>query len=255
MPSLRRVAPLPLACLAGLLLAACAHRPSARDRETAVIHNDLATEALRAGKMQEALAEYDEALKIDDALAEAHLGKGIVLEVAFSRNDEAEAEYRRAIELKPALPEARNNLGQLLARQGRLEEAVAQFDAALGVMLYREPWVARCNKGQALWRLGKKEEGLDELRTCVKLQPRYCAGWRELGRLQLADGKTRDAVAAFEQYAATCDKSADAHQLLGMAYLKAGQADRAREAFGRCVEVGDGTPAGADCRRSREQLQ
>jgi len=241
--------------LLSLAVVACAHAPSARDRETAVIHNDLAVEALRAGRMQDALREYDEALKVDEALAEAHLGKGILLEYAFARTDEAEVEYRRAIQLKPALPEAHNNLGQLLARTGRLDEAVKEFDAALAVMLYREPWVARCNRGQALWRLGRKDEGQAELRACLQVQPRYCPGWRELGRLQLADGRAQDAVASLEQYAQACDRTADAHQQLGLALLKAGKLDRARDEFGRCAELGEGSPVGADCRRSREQLQ
>jgi type IV pilus assembly protein PilF len=238
-----------------LALAACAHTPTARERETAVIHHDLAVEAMRAGRMQEAMREYDEALKVDDGLAEAHLGRGLVLEFGFSRTDEAEVEYRRAILLKPSLPEAHNNLGQLLARTGRPEEALKEFDAALAEMMYREPWVARCNKGQVLWRLGRKADGAAEMRTCLQSQPRYCTGWRELGRLQLADGRVQEAVATLEQYASTCEKVADAHQQLGLALLKAGKVDRAREAFGRCAELAEGTELGTDCRRSRERLQ
>jgi type IV pilus biogenesis/stability protein PilW len=238
-----------------LALAACAHTPTARERDTAVIHHDLAVEAMRAGRMQEALREYDEALKTDDGLAEAHLGRGVLLELAFSRTDEAEAEYRRALQLKPSLPEAHNNLGQLLARTGRPEEALKEFDAALAEMAYREPWVARCNKGQVLWRLGRKGEGAAEMRTCLQGQPRYCAGWREQGRLQLADGQVQAAVASLEQYAAVCEKVADAHQQLGLALLKAGQADQARQAFERCAELADGTELGTECRRSGERLR
>ena len=138
---------------------------------------------------------YDEALNYDPNLAEAHLGKGIVYELAFGKLDEAEAEYRKAIQLKPTMAEAHNNLGQLLARTGRLEEAVKEFDLAASIMLYREPWVARCNKGQALWRMGKKDEGVAELKACLNFQPRYCQGWRELGRIQLTDGQGKEAVA------------------------------------------------------------
>jgi type IV pilus biogenesis/stability protein PilW len=240
-----------------LLLAgsACAHGSSARDKDSAVVHNDLGSEAVRNGKPQDALKEYDEALRYDPELAEAHMGKGVVLELGFNKLDEAEVEYRKAIQLKPGLAEAHNNLGQLLARTGRLEEAVKEFDAASSIMLYREPWVARCNKGQALWRMGKKEEGLAELRTCLNFQPKYCQGWRELGRIQLADGQAKEAVGSFEQYARTCDKVADAHQLLAQALLRAGQAGRARESFQRCAELAEGTPLGDSCRSSGEQLK
>ena len=240
-----------------LLLAgsACAHGASKRDKESAIVHNDLGSEAVSNGKPQDALKEYDEALRYDPDLAEAHMGKGVVLELGFDKLDDAEAEYRKAIQLKPGLAEAHNNLGQLLARTGRLEEAVKEFDAASSIMLYREPWVARCNKGQALWRMGKKEEGITELRTCLNFQPKYCQGWRELGRIQLADGQANDAVISFEQYARACEKTADAHQLLAQALLRAGQAGRARESFQRCAELAVGTPMGDSCRRSGEQLK
>ena len=179
-----------------LAASACAHGARSRDKETAIVHADLGAEAVGAGRAQDAMKSYDEALKYDPDLAEAHLGRGVVLELAFGKLDEAEAEYRKAILLKPTLAEAHNNLGQLLARTGRLEEAVKEFDVAASIMLYREPWVARCNKGQALWRLGKKDEGLAEMKACLNFQPKYCQGWRELGRIQLQDGNGKDAVAS-----------------------------------------------------------
>jgi type IV pilus biogenesis/stability protein PilW len=247
---------LPLVVVAALLFtSACAHGASARDKDTAIVHADLGAEAVNAGRAQDAMKAYDEALKYDPELAEAHLGKGVVYELAYGKLDEAEAEYRKAIALKPTLAEAHNNLGQILARNGRLEEAVKEFDLASSIMLYREPWVARCNKGQALWRMGKKEEGVAELKACLNFQPKYCQGWRELGRIQLADGQGRDAVGSFEQYAKTCDKSADAQQLLGTALLRSGQAGRARESFQRCAELADGTPLGEECKKSGEQLR
>jgi type IV pilus biogenesis/stability protein PilW len=238
-----------------LLASACAHGASARDKDTAIVHADLGAEAVAAGRAQDAMKSYDEALKYDPDLAEAHLGKGVVYELAYGKLDEAEAEYRKAILLKPTLAEAHNNLGQLLARTGRLEEAVKEFDLASSIMLYREPWVARCNKGQALWRMGKKEEGVAELKACLNFQPKYCQGWRELGRIQLADGQGKDAVGSFEQYAKTCEKAADAQQLLGTALLRTGQAGRARESFQRCAELAEGTPLGEECKKSGEQLR
>ena len=247
---------LPAASLALLLFgSACAHGSSARDKDSAVVHNDLGSEAVTNGRMQEAIKSYDEAIRYDPDLAEAHLGKGVALEIGFGRLDEAEAEYRKAILLKPALAEAHNNLGQLLAKTGRLEEAVREFDVASSIMLYREPWVARCNKGQALWRMGKKEEGIAELKTCLNFQPKYCQGWRELGRVQLADGQGKDAVGSFEQYARTCEKAPDAHQLLAQALLRTGQPARARESFQRCAELAEGTTLGDNCRKSGEQLK
>jgi Tfp pilus assembly protein PilF len=234
---------------------ACAHGATARDRQSAEIHHDLGVDALRAGRFPEALKEFDEAIRLDEIFSDAHRGRGLTLEWGFGKQAEAEREYRRAIELRLGYSEAHNDLGQLLARTGRLQEAVKEFDAALANMLYKEPWVARCNKGQALYQLGRKAEGLAELESCVSMSPRYCLGQRELGRLLLAEGRVQEALESFERYAKVCDKAADAWYQMGLAHLKAGDADKARQAFQKCESLGADTSLGADCRRSRELLQ
>jgi len=241
--------------LALATLAGCATGPSLKERQSAEIHHDLAVEALRAGRPQDAMREYDEALRLDPDMPQAHLGRGLVLEHGFGRTGEAEAEYRRAIAAKPAYSEAHNNLGQLLARGGRHEEAIKHFDEALLSTFYMEPWVARCNKGQALYRLGRREEGLAELRVCVTIQPRYCAGHRELGRLLLGEGKVKESLEELSAYVRHCEKVPDAHLQLGLGQMKAGDLPAARQAFERCEALGGDAAIADECRKTRLLLQ
>jgi Tfp pilus assembly protein PilF len=244
-----------LALLAAATALACASGPSPHTRRTAEIHHDLGVEALRAGRAVDALREFDESLESDPRFAEAHRGRGLVLDLGFGRTEEAEKAYRRALELKPVFPEAQNDLGQLLARTGRWVEALAQFDGALAEMTYREPWVARCNKGQALFRMGRKTDGFAEMKACLTLAPRFCKGHRELGRLLLEESRVSEAVEALAAYARTCEKTADAHLQLGQARMRAGDVAGAREELGRCVELGENAPEGAECRRTLDLLK
>lgn len=246
----------PTALLAALLaLAGCASGPTAKQRRAAEIHHDLAVEALKAGRPQDALREYDEALRIDPGMPEAHLGRGLVLEHGFGRTAEAEAEYRRAVAAKAAYSEAHNNLGQLLARTGRYDEAIKHFDEALLSTFYMEPWVARCNKGQALYRMGRRDEGVAELKACIAVAPRYCAGRRELGRIWLAEGKVKEALEELSAYARVCEKVPDAQYQLGLAQMKAGDLPAASAAFERCAALAGESAIAEDCRRSRALLQ
>jgi len=242
-----------LAPLAALLLA-CASGPSPKQRQGAEIHYDLGVEALRGGRAQEALREFDEALKNDDKFPEAYLGRGIVYEFGFGKTSEAERDYRRALSLRPNYPEAHNNLGQLLAKTGRPEQALSEFDAALGDMMYHEPYVARCNKGQTLWRMGRKDEGIAEMKACLAQAPRYCDGHRELGRILLSDGRTKEAIEQLEAYADFC-KRADAHLQLALARMKAGDVAGAKTEFEACRELGQGQPEGEECARSLALLK
>ncbi len=246
--------PLAVVLAAGALLA-CAHTPSAKERREAEIHYDLGVEALRAGRAADAVREFDAALAVDERFPEAHLGRGLVLEFAFGRMEEAEREYRRAIQLRPTYSEAHNNLGQLLARTGRYEQALVEFDTALDNMLYKEPYVARCNKGQALWRMGRHDEGLAEMRACLSVAPGHCDGRRELGRLLLQDGRIKEALEELGSYARLCGSRPDAHWQLGLARMKSGDVAGAREEFERCRELGKGSAEGEECQKSLSLLE
>ena len=243
------------AAVAVLLLAACAHGPSPKELKTAEIHHDLGLEALQKGSPPDALREFDAALEVYPDMPEAHMGRALVLEYGFGKAKEAEAEYRRAIQLKPNYSEAHNNLGQLLAQTRRGEEALAEFDEALASPFYREPWVARCNKGLALYGLGRRDDGYRELRTCLTIAPRYCKGRRELGRLYLGEGKLKEALEELGTYARDCDQSVDAHLQLGQVRMKTGDLPGAKASFERCLSLSRGAPSGDECRKSLELLQ
>jgi predicted Zn-dependent protease len=118
-----------------------------------------------------------------------------------------------------------------------------------------EPWVARCNKGQTLFQLGRKAEGLVEMRTCIRIAPRYCQGRRELGRLLVAEGKPEEAMPELEAYAKNCPKMPDAQLQIGLAKLKAGDVAGARTAFEKCEAMaGEGSEAD-ECRKSAQLLK
>jgi type IV pilus assembly protein PilF len=239
-----------------LLLAAsgCAQAPTRKAREGAEIHFQLGAEALQANRREDALREFGEALSQDERHAPAHLGRGITYQY-FGKLAEAEADYRRAIELDPGFSDAHNALGQLLAQTGRLEGAVASFDRALENMLYTQAYVARCNKGQTLYRMGRRDEGVAELRACLATAPRYCPGHRELGRIQLEEGKVKDALGSLRRYSELCDKVPDAWFQLGLAQMKAGDTDQARAAFERCESIAADGPLSEECRKAGTALR
>ncbi len=251
---LRRTSSL-LVALGAATVLACVHGASARDRRGAEIHHDLGVEALRAGRWPDALREFDEALAASDTFPEAYRGRALVLDLGFGRLEDAEQSYRRAIALRPAVSEAHNDLGQLLARTGRYDEAIREFDVALENMLYKEPFVARCNKALAVYRAGRKDEGVAQLRTCVASAPGYCRGRRDLGRVLLDERRTKEAVDELSAYARFCEKVPDAHLQLGLARMKAGDVGGARAEFERCRDLGEGTTEGEECRRSLALLE
>ena len=98
----------------------------------AVAHKNLA-DAL-AGmpqRMSDALAHYERALVLKPDYPEAHYGLANVLVRLPGREAEAQQHYEAALRLRPEYAEAHNNLGILLAREGRLDDARQHWERAL----------------------------------------------------------------------------------------------------------------------------
>ena len=97
------------------------HRADANQR-LAVVHD-------RMGQFKESAGYYAKALAAAPGDAEIFCDKGYSLYLQ-RRWAEADVCLRQAIALKPRLARAHNNLGLLLAKDGKVDEALAEFRAA-----------------------------------------------------------------------------------------------------------------------------
>jgi tetratricopeptide (TPR) repeat protein len=84
----------------------------------------------KEGRLDEAISQYREALRLKPNDADAHYD----LANALYRKrlwDEAIGQYREDLKLSPDDPEGHNNLGVVLFQKGNLNEAITQFQEAL----------------------------------------------------------------------------------------------------------------------------
>ncbi|WP_375472714.1 CHAT domain-containing protein, partial [uncultured Nostoc sp.] len=95
------------------------------------------------GRFEEAIASYDNALKIKPDLHEAWFNRGVALD-HFGRFEEAIASYDNALKIKSDLHEAWFKRGVTLTHFGRFEEAIASYDNALKIKPdLNEAWINR----------------------------------------------------------------------------------------------------------------
>jgi Flp pilus assembly protein TadD len=133
----------------------------------AEIYSDLGFTMARLGKPQEARADYQKALELDPNCASAHVNLAVGL-VQEGKLEEAESHYRQALAARPTA-ETHNGLGYVLARQGRAEEAVAEFQKAIDVDAKFTP--AYNNLAEALAQQGKLEEAEHYYRRSLAEKP------------------------------------------------------------------------------------
>src|SRR5947207_3178412 len=100
--------------------------------ESAGVHNVLGIALTNSGMLDEAIAEFREALRLDPALAAAHwrLGKAL----ASRGREDAIEHLRRSVELSPENMDERRDFATALLAAGRLDEAVSNIRAALQSM-------------------------------------------------------------------------------------------------------------------------
>jgi tetratricopeptide (TPR) repeat protein len=82
------------------------------------------------GRIAEAMARYDAAVKADPRCARAHLNRGNIL-FAAGQIDEARSAYQLAIVCDPHYAGAHFNLGNLNARAADFEHALRNYQAAI----------------------------------------------------------------------------------------------------------------------------
>ena len=206
--------------LPGLLvaqLAACAG-PTADRKKEADARMQMGATYLQQRNLPMAMRELQRAGELDPDNPEIDMMLGMTYQ---ARGDLAKAEenLRQAIRKKPDYADAHNNLGSVLAQQNRPDEAVREFEAAAGNVLYTTPEQAYYNIGEvyrakkdpvraeeayrrslraneryapayvglsaALVERGKGEEAAAVLGRCVVLFPDYAPAWMELGRVHV----------------------------------------------------------------------
>jgi len=84
---------------------------------------------LQQGRWDEAIREYQAALRINPEYAEAHYNLGVAY-AEQGRLDEAIREWQAALRINPEYAEAHYGLGWAYEKQGRLDEAIREYQAA-----------------------------------------------------------------------------------------------------------------------------
>ena len=137
--------------------------------------------------MDEAVAEYREAIRLKPDLASAHVNLGTILCDVKHDYDGAIAEFRDAIRLKPDRAEAHYNLGDALRAQGKLGRGRSPNTARHPAPA--RPRQAHSNLGLALEGQGKVAEAVDAYRDAIRLQPDLAQAHSNLGDALTSPGE------------------------------------------------------------------
>lgn len=162
-------------------------------------------------------------------LGYAALGSVVVLFtfLTIQRNQDYQSElaiWQDTAVKRPSNPRAHDNLGIVLARLGRVTEAIAHHEQSLRL----DPNVAgpHYNLANTLWQAGNTEKAIGQYHEALRLNPGDIKALTKLGNVLQLMGRTQDAIDLYEQALRIKPDYAEAHNNLGAALVDRGSLER-----------------------------
>ena len=202
-------------------------------------HYNIGAPLLESGRSDEALAHY-RAAAADQP--EAHYAIGFELEKRGQLADAA-VEYRRYLERQPdggQVLAASIRLGVTLLQIGRLPEAVASLEAALGKR--PDDPDALGAYGHALAGLGRLDDAVRVFERLVTITPEDAEAHQSLGLTLLAQRRAAEAVAPFQRAVVLAPADARKLAMLGSTLLTVGRKAEGLAVLDRAFALGYDDP-------------
>lgn len=197
-------------------------------------HNNLGQALFRAGRIQDSVTSYREALRLQPNYPETHYNLGVSLAQLVAL-PEAIGHYEAALRLQPNYPAAHNNFANALVRVDRVPEALRHYETAVRL----DPAFAEAhgNMGNALLQSGRAEASVEWFTRALALKPDSAESHYNLGNAYAALNRMPAALEEFRAALRLLPDYADAQVNAGNALLQLGRGVEAVAAYERAIAL------------------
>lgn len=173
-----------------------------------------------AGRYEQAVAEYSDALRIDPTYAAAFNNRGNSY-LHLSQYQRALQDFDEAIRLNPTYVLAYDSRGYVYQRLGRPERAIQDYDEA--IRLNPKYVRAYSGRGSAYQSLGRPERAIQDYEEAIRLNPKLASAYVNRGNAHKDLAQYERAIRDYEQAIRLDPKYANAHN--NLAWLMATASD------------------------------
>ena len=144
----------------------------------------------KAGKLIEAISDFNKAIELNPKYAQAYCNRGQAY-TDSGKADKAITNCTKAIELNPKFALAYNNRGNAYDDLGKSTEAISDFTKAIAL----NPKCAEAynNRGTAYTKSGQLDKAIAEYTKAIELNPNYAEAYVNRGVTNVTLGKMEDA--------------------------------------------------------------
>jgi len=206
----------------------------AKNPQSWMAYNNLGLAYARAGKDQEAIANYKKSIEINPKYVQAYNNLGL----AFGRRGEHKQAidyYRKALEINPDSAETYNSLGLIYDSLGEFNKARGYYEKSIEIKpnyIY-----AYNNLGLLYDSLGQQSKAVVVLIKAIKINSNYAEIYNTLGIVNYHQEKYKEAVSNYQRAIEIDFNFADAYYNLGVVYVSLGEHKKAINNFKKSIEI------------------
>jgi len=197
-------------------------------------YNNLGHALVSQKRFEEAVTQYQRAIKINPDYSKAYNNLGHVLN-ELKRYDEAIEQFQQAISIEAKYAEVYNNQGNALKRKGKLKESKAYFEEA--VRFADDYAEAHFKLAATLALQGRSNEAIGQYQQVLQIKPDFIQAHINLANLLGQQGDLAGAISHYQQ-AITIDPGfAKSHNNLGSTLAQQGKFEEAIAHFETAIQI------------------
>ena len=183
------------------------------------VHNGFGLVLFAEGKIEDAIDQYNEAIRITPDYTETYNNRGMAY-ADLGQHQRAIEDYNEAIRITPDYAKAYNNRGVAYATLGQYQRAIEDYNEAIRITQnYAE---AYNNRGVAYSDLGQHQRAIEDYNEAIRITPDYAKAHNNRGVAYATLGQYQRAIENFNEAIRLKPGSANAYGNRGIAYLNQG---------------------------------
>ncbi len=163
-------------------------------RGDATVWNNLGGSLAATGKLEEAIDAFQNALKLDPSMGDAHENLALAL-ARKGRQQESLIHLGDAARLEPENARVHNIYAVMLGAAGRTDEAMQEFQRAL--RLAPDSAATHANLANLLAKQHARDEAIAQYSEALRLNPAFVEAHYNIASLLREEGRTEDAIAHY----------------------------------------------------------
>ena len=212
----------------------CVDKEIQKYPNSSILLNILGAIFVEQNKLNEAIENYKNAIKINPNYFQAYNNLGIAFSKLNKFNDSIDS-YKKAININSNFAEAYNNLGNAFVFKDDLRKALENFEKALKINTsYSE---AYNNLGYVNKILGKEAEALNCYQQAIKFKPDYAQAYNNIGIIFNDRGNFDEALKSYKKATRVKPNYAKSYKYLGNLLNDLGQFDEATAAYNQAIKI------------------